>query len=124
MRRQCEDCGGPDICEHRKFKYRCKECGTDRKLLKGGFTSEQIKSMGAIRVCQFPNCLIQENGKSLKSDHFHDGDKINPNNYRGEVCHFHHKILALLDRFPKWANTEAQEYMKRRPLILKGQIYE
>jgi hypothetical protein len=81
----------------------------------GSIKKEQIKEMGAIKVCQFPNCLVQSNGKSLNSDHYHDGNKINPNNYRGELCHEHNMLLGWLEKFPEAAITNAIEYMKRRP---------
>jgi hypothetical protein len=74
--------------------------------------------MGAIKTCQFPNCLVQSNERLLSSDHFHDGHKINQNNYRGEICAGHNRLLADLDAHPEWANQEAQEYMKRRPYKL------
>jgi hypothetical protein len=74
--------------------------------------------MGKIKVCQFPNCLVQSNGKSLNSDHYHDGNKINPNNYRGEICYWHNGLLAVFDAHPEQANQEAVEYIKRRPYKL------
>ena len=80
--------------------------------MNGGFISEQIKEMGAVKNCQFPNCKIQ--GK-LNSDHFHDGNKINTENYRGEICRGHNVLLSDLDKHPEWANPQELEYMKRRP---------
>jgi hypothetical protein len=76
--------------------------------------------MGAVLVCQFPRCLIQKSRKQLNSDHFHDGNKINPENYRGEICRGHNVLLTDLDAHPEWANAEAQEYMSRRPYSRKS----
>jgi hypothetical protein len=102
------------MCEHRRIKSKCKECGfSTRHFLKGSFTINQLKEIGSIKICQFPNCLIQSN--SLNSDHYHDGQKINPNNYRGEICYDHNILLASLDKFPEEASINAIEYMKRRP---------
>jgi hypothetical protein len=115
QKHKCKDCGGSAICEHGRQKHTCKECGTHNTFIRNGFTPEQIKEMGVIKTCQFPNCLVQSNGKSLNSDHYHDGNKINPNNYRGEICYGHNMLLASLDRFPEEASAKAQEYMNRRP---------
>jgi hypothetical protein len=71
-------------------------------------------------VCQYPNCLVRRKlSKSLHSDHFHDGHKINTENYRGEICLGHNILLADLDAYPERANAEAQEYMRRRPYSRK-----
>jgi len=111
----CKKCKGSQICEHGRQKFICKECGNVRfdRFLKGSFTVEEIKAMGAMRVCQFPNCLVQSN--RLNSDHYHDGQKINPNNYRGEICAGHNRLLVDLDSQPDWASKEVKEYMLRRP---------
>jgi hypothetical protein len=83
--------------------------------LKGGFTINQIKEMGAIKTCQFPNCITTSKDKSLHSDHFHDGHKINTDNYRGEICAGHNILLGWLDNHHEDASSKAQEYMDRRP---------
>ena len=92
-------------------------CGTHRKFLKSGLTAEEIRNMGEVFVCQFPGCLVESD--SLHSDHFHDGNKINPENYRGEICMGHNLLLSDLDARPEWANEEALEYMNRRPYSRK-----
>lgn len=112
---RCKECVGSEICEHNKTRSVCKKCGTYRKFLKGEFTSEQIKEMGEIKICQFPNCLISNLYVPFRSDHFHDGHSINVNNYRGEICRGHNLLLADLDKHPEEANLEALEYMNRRP---------
>jgi ribosomal protein S27AE len=115
----CPFCGGNAICEHHKQRQNCKKCGLYRPLLKGGFSSEEVKTIGAITTCQFPGCLVQAvlqaNGRQLSSDHLHDGHKLNTENYRGEVCFGHNMLLSELDAHPEWANAEAREYLRRRP---------
>ena len=113
---RCKECGGSGICEHGRRKSYCKECGRiNNNFQRNAFTKNQIKEIGAIKVCQFPDCLVQSN--SLHSDHYHDGDKINPNNYRGEICYWHNGLLSVFDAHPEQANPEAAEYMKRRPFM-------
>ena len=112
-------------CEHNAQRYNCKKCGTHRRLLRGGFTSEQIKEMGAVKHCQFPGCLIQVTTRLLDSDHFHgeNKDKINTENYRGELCRGHNILFADLDAHPEWADDAAKEFMARRPYSkLLGQL--
>jgi len=115
----CKICGGSRFCEHGVQRAFCKECGTHTYLLRGGFSPEEIKKLGAVDVCQFPGCLVhavtQANGRRLNSDHAHDGRRINTENYRGEVCFGHNVLLSDLDAHPEWANAEAREYMQRRP---------
>jgi hypothetical protein len=118
-RRHCSPCGGNQTCEHGKQRYGCKKCGVHRYLRMGGFSVEEIKAIGAVTICEFPGCLVQAvlqaNGRQLNSDHAHDGNPINTENYRGEVCFGHNLLLGDLDSHPEWANTEAKEYMRRRP---------
>lgn len=111
---KCRECGGSAFCEHDRQKYRCKECGCGtNKFEKNAFTKDEIKLMGAVKHCQFPNCSVEM--ETLHSDHFHDGRKINRNNYRGEVCFGHNWILSVLDDRPELASPEELEYMNRRP---------
>src|SRR5208282_1639489 len=98
LRNNCKECGGSSICEHNKQRSACKECGTACLFLKAGFTSEEIKELGAIKQCQYPNCgvLVNSSSKGLNSDHAHDGPKhntkINRENYRGEICTGHNRL--------------------------------
>jgi hypothetical protein len=115
VRSGCKSCGGSRVCEHKRQRGDCKECGAHRLFLKAGFTVDEIKEMGAVTHCQFPHCRVRANGRGLHSDHTHDGNKINPENYRGEICRGHNLLLADLDDHPEWANAEAKRYMRRRP---------
>jgi hypothetical protein len=122
QRRHCRKCGGADICEHQHGRNQCKQCGTHYKFLKGGFTKDEVKEIGRVMFCQYPNCLVQNRfgtGKALTSDHAHDGNKINTENYRGEVCAGHNLLLAAFDENPAWADYEGQEYRDRRPYSRK-----
>ena len=112
-RNYCKECGGSQICEHGRCRYQCKECGTFLSFLKNGFTTDEIKEMGAVHSCQFPECLMESN--SLCSDHRHDGSEINPENYRGEICRGHNLLLKDLDEHPEWMTVHALEYVLRRP---------
>lgn len=113
----CKACGGSGLCAHSKRFVNCKRCGVYGKLRKGGFTLEQSLAIGAVEICQYPNCLVraEQSGRSLNSDHFHDGHQINPENYRGELCDAHNMYLGIMDAHPEWANAESREYMARRP---------
>jgi hypothetical protein len=115
----CKECKGSAICEHSKQRSYCKQCGTSAALRNGGFSPTEIREMGAVQCCQFPGCSIQAelqaNGRRLNSDHLHDGQPINPENYRGEVCFGHNVMLSDWDKHPEWASAEAREYMRRRP---------
>jgi hypothetical protein len=107
-------------CEHGLKAGCCKRCGTLRALLRGGFTLDEVRCMGAVTACQFPKCLVPPAGNKqnqLYSDHFHDGHKINTENYRGEICHGHNMLLYHFDKNPDWAKNYpgALEYMNRRP---------
>jgi len=120
IRYGCRQCGGSQICDHGRQISNCKECGTHYGLLRGGFLPDEIKVLGAITICQFPNCRIQRDRKQLNSDHFHDGKKINTENYRGEVCFACNTRLGILDAHPEWASSAELEYMNRRPFAKKG----
>ena len=111
-RRDCADCTSECVCEHGRKYRRCKKCGTYDLLRAGGFTLDEIKTIGAVNHCQFPGCLVQG---TLNSDHAHDGMNINRDNYRGELCQGHNRLLADLDQHPEWADKSATEYMSRRP---------
>lgn len=111
----CGLCGGSGLCVHGKRPVNCKRCGAYGKLRRGGFTKKQIIEIGATQVCQYPHCLVGHDDRSLNSDHFHDGNRINRENYRGELCDAHNMYLGVLDRHPEWANADALEYMSRRP---------
>jgi hypothetical protein len=111
----CKECAGSQFCEHTRLKCDCKVCGTNTKFLRGGFMINQVKEIGKVKICQFPNCLIQAHHKPLHSDHCHDGNELNTENYRGEICRGHNLLLADLDAHPEDANEEARKYMNRRP---------
>ena len=113
LRTYCKNCGGGCICEHGKVRNHCKKCGCYYRLVKGGFTFEEIKTIGSAKVCQFPHCRIESD--SLHSDHAHASGELNVESYRGEVCPGHNRMLADLDAHPEWASLEALEYMARRP---------
>ena len=123
QRQMCRECGGNGICGHDRQRSTCKQCGTHLHMLRGGFSPEEIKEIGAVAGCQFPGCLVQAilqtNGRRLNSDHRHDGHKINTENYRGELCFGHNTMLSDFDRHPEWANADALEYMRRRPYAKK-----
>ena len=114
-RTSCKKCRGSGICKHNKQKNNCKECGTHRVLRINGFSIEQIKEIGRVKVCQFPNCMVQNKDRSFHSDHLHDGNEINKENYRGEICWGHNTLVGYFDTHPEWVNEEAKEYMIRRP---------
>lgn len=120
----CKQCGGGSICEHGRVRSECKACGVHSRFINRGFTTDQIKEMGSVKTCQFPNCLVQSNRRQFHSDHVHDGSKINPENYRGELCLGHNILLADLDRNPEQANAEAKEYMSRRPYVRRGERHD
>ena len=96
----------------------CGAQGCGAKILKAGFTLENIKEMNQIKSCEFPRCHIQAVIRRLCSDHCHgpDGQEaISPENYRGEVCRGCNLRLADLDEHPEWATKEELEFMNRRP---------
>jgi hypothetical protein len=116
QRAHCKKCGGTSYCEHGRHRSQCKQCGTYRKLLKGGFSHEEIKEIGAVACCQFPGCQVRAGGVVLHSDHHHDGsNKIMTENYRGEVCPGCNRRLAILDEHPEFANVLELLYIVRRP---------
>jgi hypothetical protein len=112
---QCKECGGRTICKHGKRNIQCKRCGTNVKLLRGGFTKDEIIEMSLVKHCQFPGCRVEATWRQLNSDHYHDDQQITTENYRGEICRGHNVLLVDLDQHPEWANMEAKEYMNRRP---------
>lgn len=128
QRSSCLDCVGSRVCSHLKERPTCKLCGTHRKLLRGGFTPEEIKAMGAQPHCQFPGCYIQyipstkrstRARRTLNSDHAHTESDITPENYRGEVCLGCNVRLKSLDEHPEWATPIELDYMAHRPYSRK-----
>lgn len=129
-RRDCP-CGstkcGANLCygTGRKRNKSCCKCGGDKcgyRYIKYGFTREQYRSVCLIKVCEFPGCLIQESARALCSDHYWGSDGtelISPENYRGEVCQGHNRILRDLDAHPEWASEEAKLFIARRPFSRK-----
>ena len=118
---------GSNLCygTGRKRNKSCCKCGGDKcgyRYIKYGFTREQYRSIGLINVCEFPGCLIQESARALCSDHYWGSDGtelISPENYRGEVCQGHNRILRDLDAHPEWASEEAKLFIARRPFSRK-----
>ena len=129
QRPSCRDCGGTRFCNHFRTRRTCKLCGTHYKLLQGGFTPEEIREIGSQFHCQFPECYIryippttvlEGRARTLNSDHLHDGHRINPENYRGEVCLGCNIRLKSLDEHPEWATPSELAYMQRRPYSRKN----
>jgi hypothetical protein len=121
---QCKLCKGSRICEHGRQNAQCKPCGNYHRLIDGGFTVEEVRAIGAITTCQFPNCRITSERKSLCSDHAHGCIYVHNKKgvlslcrqcYRGEICEGHNKLMGWLDAFPECASAVALIYMKRRP---------
>jgi hypothetical protein len=106
-----------ELCiTHGVRRERCKKCGTYKKLLKAGFTIKEVREMGRVEQCQFPGCAVRASDRKhgLSSDHVHDGNPINPENYRGEICHGCNVRLADLDAGSP-ANALELLYIMRRP---------
>jgi hypothetical protein len=111
----CKECNGNQVCQHSRHRTQCKQCGTHRGFRRGGFTLEEIRTIGAVDRCQFPGCKIERSFRPLHSDHVHDGKPINRDNYRGEICRGHNWLLADLDKHPEWADPLILSYMNQRP---------
>lgn len=120
LRSRCVVCKGSQICPHLLHKQYCKKCGTHTKLRTGGFTVEEIRTIGSVVCCEFPGCFVRL--AFFCSDHSHicanshkRDDIMCRECCRGEICAGHNRLLADLDKHPEWTNDDALGYMQRRP---------
>ena len=153
-KRRCGQCGkmhtrettkdGKFLCGTCYFRNRpkvpCMACGNLHsknntnpicmgcfKMLRNGFTLEQIQKISQQRHCDYPNCLIKRHKRKLCADHLHNAPCQSSHKYseyacpqclRGVICYGHNRLLADLDLFPDEVNEEAKTYLGRIGYLL------